>query len=203
MARLTRSFFARGAEELAAHLLGQRLVRILPGGERLAGIILETEAYLGVKDRAAHTFGGRRTTRNEAMYAAPGTAYVYFTYGMHYCMNIVCGKLDEPVAVLVRALEPVEGLEEMARLRGATARKAELAPTSLCSGPAKLCQALGIDKADNMIDMVESDALWLERGRRVPTASILRGARIGIRECGEWEKAPLRFWVKGNPHVSR
>ena len=109
MDRIPRSFLAVDPEKLARRLLGQRLVRTLGDGTRLAGIIVETEAYLGVRDRAAHSFGGRRTPRNESMFARPGTAYVYFTYGMHHCVNVVCGRRDEPVAVLIRALEPVEG----------------------------------------------------------------------------------------------
>lgn len=110
------------AEELAPALVGMVLVRVLESGERLSGRIVETEAYLGVKDRAAHSYGGRRTARNEAMYARAGTAYVYFTYGMHFCVNVVCGREDEPVAVLLRALEPLEGLEAMARNRAAARR---------------------------------------------------------------------------------
>src|SRR5690349_21341655 len=90
---LSRSFYSTGSAQLAQRLIGQRLVRVLDGGTRLAGIIVETEAYVGVKDRAAHSFGGRRTPRNEAMYQQAGTAYVYFTYGMHFCMNVVCGEV--------------------------------------------------------------------------------------------------------------
>src|SRR5262245_61693000 len=115
--RLSRRFFSRDSETLAHALLGKKLVRVLQNGERLAGIIVETEAYVGVIDRASHPFGGRRTPRNESMYGRAGTAYVYFTYGVHHCVNVVCGRENEPVAVLLRALEPVEGLEAMRRLR--------------------------------------------------------------------------------------
>src|SRR5262245_59101823 len=114
--RLMRPFFATDPVTLAGRLLGQRLVRIRRG-RRLAGIIVEVEAYLGVPAAAAPTYDGRRTPRNEAMYADPGTAYVYFTYGMHHCLNVVGGRRGEPVAVLIRAIEPVEGLATMERLR--------------------------------------------------------------------------------------
>ena len=111
MTRWSRRDFGAGSVEIAQRLIGSTLVRILDDGERLSGMIVETEAYLGVEDAAAHSFGGRRTARNEAMYAVGGTAYVYFTYGMHHCVNVVCGGIDEPVAVLIRALEPMEGME--------------------------------------------------------------------------------------------
>src|SRR5262245_46221232 len=111
--RWPREAFAGSAISLARRLLGAVLVRVLDDGEVLAGRIVETEAYLGVRDAASHAYKGRRTERNEAMYARPGTAYVYFTYGMHYCMNVVCGKEDVPAAVLLRALEPLAGLERM------------------------------------------------------------------------------------------
>lgn len=185
---------------VARRLLGCRLVRVLDG-LRLSGIIVETEAYLGARDRAAHTFGGRRTPRNEAMYLPGGHAYVYFTYGMHHCLNVVCGMRDEGVAVLLRALEPIEGMEEMARRRRVDR------PTALCSGPAKLCQALGIDLTLNGEDLRVSDRLFIEE----PTASwetpvtprrIARSPRIGVDYAGVWARKPLRFYLRGNPHVS-
>ena len=115
--RWKRQDFAKPAEELAPALLGHLLVRVMPGGQRVSGRIVEAEAYLGERDLASHAAGGRRTARNEAMYGPPGLAYVYFTYGMHFCMNVVCGRRDEPVAVLIRALEPVEGMAVMRRRR--------------------------------------------------------------------------------------
>ena len=111
--RLGRRFYSTDSATLAQALIGRVLVRALEDGTRLAGVIVETEAYLGVEDRAAHAFGGRRTARNESMYGPPGTAYVYFTYGMHFCFNVVCGRRDEPVAVLIRALQPIEGMDRM------------------------------------------------------------------------------------------
>ena len=127
--------FGRDPVTTARRLLGQRLVRVIDG-QRIAGLIVEVEAYLGEKDRAAHTYGGRRTDRNASMYLAGGHIYVYFVYGMHHCANVVCGREDEGVAVLLRGLEPTEGLESMyaRRTRART-------PRDLCSGPAKLSQA--------------------------------------------------------------
>ncbi len=198
--RPDRRFFATDAATLAKRLIGCRLVRLLPDGERLGGVIVETEAYLGVQDRASHAFGGRRTPRNEAMYAQPGTSYVYFTYGMHFCMNVVCGAVDEPSAVLLRALEPLEGLGRM-RLYRATPSRPSPADTDLCSGPGKLCRALAIDRSLNGVDLVESDQLWVDLGG---TGRIRLGTspRIGIANAGEWADKPLRWFVAGHPHVS-
>jgi DNA-3-methyladenine glycosylase len=200
--RLRRGFFAAAPDVLARRLLGQRLVRTREDGTRLSGIIVEVEAYLGVEDRAAHSYGGRRTARTEAMYGPPGTAYVYFTYGMHCCFNVVCGRVDEPVAVLIRALEPVEGIEAMRALRGAGARGRD---SGLCSGPARLCQALQIDLNLNRIDLVSDSRLCLERARSrpVPASGLVNTPRIGVGYAGPWAGRLLRWHIRGNPHVSR
>lgn len=195
--RAKRRFFARGAEALARSLLGCRLVRVLDGGERLSGIIVEVEAYVGVEDGAAHSFGGRHTARNHSMYLRAGTAYVYFTYGMHHCFNIVCGREGEPVAVLVRALEPVEGLGVMRGRRG----RVGLKDHELCRGPGNLSRALAIDRALDGVDLAEGGRLWVERGKH--EGEVERGARIGLGPVGAWAEAPLRFWIKGNRSVSR
>jgi DNA-3-methyladenine glycosylase len=199
MPRPPRPFYRRDPVTLAKALLGQRLVRILDG-ERIAGLIVETEAYLGIPDRAAHTFGGRRTARNESMWGEAGHAYVYFTYGMHYCMNVVAAGPGEPVAVLVRALEPAEGVE---RMRGRRPRAKR--DTDLCSGPAKLCEALGIDRGLDGADLVDGDELFIEQVRRraMPAGRIVTATRVGVAYAGEWADRPLRFYVKDNPHVSR
>ncbi len=198
-ARPPRTFFQRDAITLARALLGQRLVRV-EGGQRLAGIIVEVEAYLGVTDKAAHTYRGRRTPRNEAMYGEGGTAYVYFTYGLHHCLNVVARTHDHPEAVLLRAIEPTQGLPIM-RLRRAAARR----DADLCSGPAKLCQAMGIDRAFNGIDLLSSESLFIERVRKpaLPARLIEAGPRVGIDYAEEWREKPLRFWVRGSVHVSR
>ena len=199
---LPRSFYATGSISLAQRLIGQKLVHVLDDGIRLAGIIVETEAYLGVKDRAAHSFGGRRTDRNEAMYAQAGTSYVYFTYGMHFCMNVVCGKVGEPVAVLIRALEPVEGIEVMRANRARKPRKGALRDQDLCSGPGRLCEALGIRRRLNGIDLAQSPELFIEPGKNYGPRALVRTTRIGIASAQEWATRPLRWYLKGNEHVS-
>lgn len=199
--RLSRREFRRGPTDLARRLLGCTLVRVLDDSARLSGTIVETEAYLGVIDRAAHTFGGRRTPRNESMYRDGGTAYVYFTYGMHHCFNVVCGAVDEPVAVLIRSLAPREGLQQMVERRSRPGR--EVGEFDLCSGPAKLTSALAIDRGLDREDMVESQRLWIERADRVVPRMIGAGPRIGVDYAGAWASRPLRFWIKENPHVSR
>jgi DNA-3-methyladenine glycosylase len=201
--RPTREWFARPSPVVAVDLLGCYLVRVLEDDTFFVGRIVETEAYTGVEDRAAHSFGGRRTPRNEAMYAAAGTAYVYFTYGMHYCFNVVCGEVNEPVAVLIRALEPLANLDDMRRNRSADASRA-VSDTDLCSGPAKLCQALQIDRALNGVDLVASVNLFILRGEeRVASSSVMNTPRIGIDYAQEWVDRPLRWYVAENPHVSR
>jgi DNA-3-methyladenine glycosylase len=191
--------FAGDPVATARRLLGQRLVRVVDG-RRVAGLIVEVEAYLGAPDRAAHTFGGRRTARNESMWRGGGRAYVYFTYGMHYCMNVVCGAEASGTAVLLRALEPTEGVDEMARRRGAARRE-----TELCSGPARLTQALAIDRSLDGADLRTGRELFIEavRARPLPAARVASGPRVGVAYAGAWAKRSLRFWVNGNPHVSK
>jgi DNA-3-methyladenine glycosylase len=178
------------------------LVRVLDDGTRLAGRIVETEAYLGEADRAAHSYGGRRTARNASMWGEAGHAYIYFVYGMHYCMNVVADGPGKPAAVLLRGLEPVEGLEIMHRLRRGRRAAGPRADTELCSGPAKLAQALQLDRSLDGADLVAGDELCIERGRRVAASHIVASPRIGVAYAGEWATRPLRFYVAGNPHVS-
>ncbi|HRP88386.1 MAG TPA: DNA-3-methyladenine glycosylase [Gammaproteobacteria bacterium] len=202
MTRLSHKFCQRDPVRLARALLGQRLVRVLDDGTRLAGRIVETEAYLGVVDRAAHSYGGRRTARNAAMWGPAGRAYVYFVYGLHHCMNVVAEGVGQPTAVLIRALEPLEGLERM-RVHRAGKRAADrLRDTDLCSGPAKLAQALALDRALDGADLVAGDTLFLERGAAVAPRRIVAAPRIGVAYAAEWADQPLRFYVAGNPHVS-
>lgn len=201
--RLPRRFFARDPATLARALLGQLLVRVLDDGTRLAGRIVETEAYLGIPDRAAHTYGGRRTPRNAAMWGPAGHAYIYFVYGMHHCMNVVAERAGEPTAVLIRALEPLEGLARMRAHRALKRPAAQLREVDLCSGPARLAQALQLDRSLDGADLVTGEALFLERGARIAPRNIVAGPRIGVAYAGEWAEAPLRFHIGGNPHVSR
>ena len=196
--RPPRSFFRRDPASVARELLGHRLVSGV-GGTRTAGIIVETEAYLGITDKAAHTYGGRRTRRNRTMWGAAGHAYVYFVYGMHHCINVVAGETGDPVAVLIRALEPDAGIDTMFERR----RRARRA-TDLCSGPAKLCQALGIDLRLDGADLTSSSLLCVESSshRRPRAGTIVAAPRVGIAYAEEWQNEPLRFFVAGNPHVS-
>lgn len=194
---LPRSFYRRDAVTVARDLLGRRLVSGA-GERRVSGIIVETEAYLGVADKAAHTYGHRRTARNATMWGDGGHLYVYFVYGMHHCANVVAGKRDVPVAVLIRALEPHEGIDTMFGRRRAARR-----PTDLCSGPAKLCQALAITREHDGTDLL-AGRITIEpaRARRLPASRIAEGPRIGIDYAEEWRDEPLRFWIRDNAHVS-
>ena len=191
---LPRSFYGRDTRTVARELLGAILVRQV-GRRVLRGRIVETEAYLGERDLACHARAGR-TPRTDVMYGPPGIAYVYFTYGMHHCLNAVTEPEGHPAAVLIRALEPLEGLEAMARARRIAT------PHLLASGPARLCQALGIDLRQNRADL-RGPALWIEPGDAVPDDSILASPRIGCeRVPAPWDRMPLRFHVAGSPHVS-
>ncbi len=203
--RARRSFFSADSPALAQRLLGATLVRVLEGGARLAGTIVETEAYLGPDDTCAHSHKGRRTARTEPMFARPGTAYVYFTYGMHHCFNVVAGEVDQPVAVLIRALEPTEGLDRMHAHRASGKRPARpLRDTDLCSGPAKICQALAIDRALTGIDLTTDPRLFVESPHPGPIdpVNLVNDARIGVGDADDWARAPLRWHIAGNPNVS-
>ncbi len=188
--RLPRSFYARPSPEVARDLLGHILVRVLPDGTRLAARIAETEAYQE-DDPASHSYRGP-TPRSEVMFGRPGLLYVYFTYGMHFCMNVVTGGEGEGSAVLLRAAEPLEGLGEMAVRRGTDD------PRRLCSGPARLCQALAVGRAENGADLVAGGALWIEEGPGA-RGPVVAGPRVGIRNALD---RPWRFHVAGDPFVS-
>lgn len=204
--RWKRSDYEFDARELAQRLLGHLLVRTEPGGERLSGVIVETEAYVGPEDLASHARRGLRTARNESMYARPGTAYVYFTYGMHHCFNVVCASEGAPHAALIRALEPREGLETMRRRRAA-GRRGAWAPADrdLCSGPARLCAAMGIDRSLDGADLTRGVGVFIEAARGEPIAprDVVNTARIGVGYAGAWATAPLRWAVRDCEHVSR
>lgn len=197
-ARMPARFLAFDADPVttARRLLGQRLVRVVDGA-RLAGEIVEVEAYLGPRDRASHTFGGRRTARNASMWRGGGFAYVYFTYGMHFCMNVVCGDEGDGTAVLLRALAPIEGLDAMRARRPAARDDAEL-----CSGPAKLTQALAIDRSLDGADLRSGDALFVEATRALADGRIGASPRIGVDYAGAWARRRLRFFVRDDPNVS-
>src|SRR5689334_2501723 len=193
MLRLPRRFFARSTVDVARELLGQRLVR-LADGQRLAGLITETEAYVGPTDLACHARAGR-TPRTAVMYGPPGVAYVYFNYGMHWMLNVITEPEDMPAAVLIRGLVVTEG-EALARQRRG---KAGLGPLEkLTDGPAKLAQAFGLDRAFNGHDLCAPAAeLFFERAPAVPEAQVRTGPRIGLgRSVPEpWLSAPWNFKV--------
>lgn len=191
-ATLHASFYARPTSEVARRLLGHILVSELDG-HHTAGRIVETEAYVGPEDPACHGYGGRRTGRTASLFARPGTAYVYFTYGMHWCLNAVTEREGFPAAVLIRALEPLEGVPIMRRRRG---RRAE---RELCSGPAKLCQALGISGTEDGTALTRGPLRVVQNGTRQRYA-IIATPRVGIRHAADW---PLRFLIKDSPWVSR
>ena len=195
--RLTRSFYTNSTHQLAQALLGCRLVRRW-NGQRLSGLIVEAEAYIGETDLACHARFGR-TARNAVMYGRPGFAYVYFTYGMHWLLNVVSEEEHFPAAVLIRALEPQEGIEIMLRHRPVPR------PIELCRGPAKLTQALRIDQGLNGVDLCNRrGALWIEPGLPLPARSVMRGPRVGLFNTPEpWKSKPWRYWVKDSPFVSR
>ena len=181
--RPPRSFYARPSLEVAPELLGLNLVH--NDGQTLRiGRIVETEAYMGPEDLAAHSAGGRRTTRTEVMFGAPGHAYVYFIYGFWDCLNVVTSAVGIPHAVLLRALEPVTGIEHGTW------------------GPGLLCRALGIDRTLNGADL-RGDVLWIERppGRR-HAVRIGTGPRIGVEYAGDWARRPWRFFDRDSAFVS-
>ena len=196
--KLARSFYTRrDTLRVARELLGKRLVVPAPDGSRVSGLIVETESYMGPEDKASHAYGNRRTARTETMYAEGGTAYVYFVYGMHHQFNVVTNREGTSHAVLVRALEPEEGLAWMRRRRSLDDER------SLTSGPGKLCQALGLDRSYNGEDLL-GERVWLEdAGRRIRAAEIAAGPRIGINYAAEYIEKPWRFWLRDNPFVSR
>lgn len=186
--RLPREFYAQPTLAVARQLLGQRIVRLEPGGLRTAGLITETEAYIGIYDKGSHASVGL-TPRNAPMWGQPGFAYVYFIYGMHWMFNIVTEAEGFPAAVLIRALLPEEGLETM------QARRGERPLLSLTDGPAKLCQALGIDRSFNGSDLCSPEAaLFLEQGLAIPDSAVTIGPRVGLNQVDEpWKSMPWRF----------
>jgi DNA-3-methyladenine glycosylase len=173
VSRLTREFFDRDTLTVARDLLGQRLVRVIEG-RRLSGRIAEVEAYVGEDDAACHASAGR-TPRTEVMYGPPGYAYVYFIYGMHHCLNVVTDREEFPAAVLIRAIEPEEGLREM------RANRPDRSDVELANGPGKLCQALQIDRRLNRVDLCANDELFLERVLSAREMDIVTRPRVGVR----------------------
>lgn len=191
--KIPRSFYEQSTLDVARQLLGKYLVRKHPDGKTV-GRIVETEAYIGLEDRACHASRGR-TARTEVMFGPPGHAYVYFIYGFYYCLNIVTEAVDHPSAVLIRALEPVAGIPLMKARRRAEEHR------SLTSGPGKLCQALAIDRSLNGVDVCGKPLYVEDRGEPAPRISTT--PRIGVDYAGKWKKKPWRFLIRGSESVSR
>jgi DNA-3-methyladenine glycosylase len=202
MTKPRRNFYRMSAVELAKSLLGFHLVHVTEHG-RLIGRIVETEAYMGKHDKAAHSYNNRRTKRTEVMYGPPGYSYVYLIYGMYYCFNVVAAEVDIAQAVLIRALEPIEGMEKMAELRYKKplyeCNKREI--IGLTNGPGKLCQAMGINKDNNGQDLC-GNKLFLKKAETPSEADIVTTTRINIGYAEEAIHFPYRFYINSSPYVS-
>ncbi len=194
---LKRSFYERDVVAVSRDLLGKLLVHESLDG-KTSGKIVETEAYCGPEDRAAHSFGGRRTARNEVMFGPKGHAYVYFIYGMYFCFNVTAGNVaGKPEAALIRALEPFEGKDIMANRRGATHQRT----AELTNGPGKLCMAMGISKKQNFADLT-MPPFYVVDAPTVQPENIVETARIGIDYAAEWRNKHWRFYLKDNAYFS-
>jgi DNA-3-methyladenine glycosylase len=191
-ASLPVSFFERSADLVARELVGMTVTSTL-GGAPTAGRIVEAEAYLGRDDPASHGYRDRRHAQNEALFGPPGTWYVYLSYGIHWCANLVCGPRGHASAVLLRALEPIHGIEIMRERRGGVADR------QLCSGPGKLCQALAISR-DQDGQAMRTSGLTVAPAVATGAGGLIATPRIGITKAAEW---PLRFLLDGSPWVSR
>ncbi len=201
--KLPREFYLRDDTlEIARDLIGKLLVVPDDSGERISGMIVETEAYLGAIDKAAHSYNNRRTARNEITFAVGGHAYVFFIYGMYFQFNVVCGAKDAPHVCLIRAIEPVEGFEIMRKRRRRKNPQALMPDKNLTSGPGKLCIALDINRRLNGEDLL-GDKIWLEDYKKFSDAEIEIGKRVGIDYAEEFAEKPWRFWLKNNEFVSK
>ena len=192
--KLSRAFYSRETVDVAHDLIGTRIVRHLDGNI-LIGRIIETEAYHGLDDAASHAYKGR-TTRNAPMFGLPGHTYIYFIYGMHWLFNISAHPEGKPGGILIRALEPVAGLKKMHELRGMDSVQL------LTNGPARLAQALKLDKSFNNIDLVTHNHLYLIHGHLDPEENIVTGPRIRVPGDGLAKTRPWRFWIQNHPYVS-
>jgi len=195
--KLPRAFYLQDTVTVARELLGCVLWRRLDDGTLLAARIVETEAYLGANDMASHARRGLRSERNESMYLEGGHAYVYFTYGMHWCMNVVTQEQDLAEAVLLRGAEPVRGIEAMRARRPRATKDVEL-----MNGPGKICMAMDIDRRMDG-EHLRGERLWITgRDLELAAGEIVVSPRIGIDNSGDAAAWPLRFFVRGNRHVS-
>ncbi len=191
---LPLSFFSRDTINVSRELLGKLLVKITDN-KRISGIIVETEAYLGTEDSSCHSFNNRRTPRNEAMYLPGGHCYVYFIYGMHFCFNIVSNKKNFPEAILIRAVEPLEGINTMKKYRNKN-------NYLLTNGPAKICQAFNIDRKTNCKPLIKGEIFIEDIKLNIHNNNIVEKERVGIGNIHDSVYWPLRFYIKNNPYVS-
>lgn len=192
---MDREFYSRNADEVAQDLLGKCLVRISSEGKTI-GKIVETEAYLGEEDPASHSYQSSKTERTEVMFGPAGHAYVYMIYGMYYCFNVVTGTEGEPEGVFVRALEPLDGMKLMEERRGVNDRR------ELTDGPGKLCMAMDIDKQLNGEDLCGAK-LYVVESKGSEDFDIEKARRVNIDYAGEAKEWKLRFFIEGNPNVSK
>lgn len=203
--RLNKDFFNRDTLIVAKELLGKILVRKIDG-VILKGRIVETEAYIGAIDKASHAYGGKRTNRTETLYAEPGTVYVFSIYGMYYCLNLISEEKDVAAGVLIRGIEPLEGIEKMSQLRYKKNYEelSNYEKKNFSNGPSKLCMALGIDKRDNCINTISSEELYVEENFLNKEAfSIVESKRIGIDYAEEAKDFLWRFYIKDNKFISK
>jgi DNA-3-methyladenine glycosylase len=195
--KLPREFYLQDTIEVARQLLGKKLVHVRPDGQRLSGLIVETEAYLGLDDPACHSFGGRLTDRTAPLYDEGGVSYIYFIYGMYYCFNVVVRAEGHPEAVLVRGLEPLEGVAIMQAHHEHSRPVHELA-----NGPGKLCQALELDKNLNRMSLI-SDTIYISDEKEVADEDIEDSPRVGIGYAEDATQWPLRYFIRNHPAVSK
>ena len=188
--KLSREFYNRSTIKVARELLGKKLVRVLDG-RKLSGMIVETEAYIGPRDKASHSYGGRITKRNAVMFGPPGHAYVYQIYGIYFCLNVVTRPRGKPEAILIRALEPIDGVDVMRKFRNGR---------TLTNGPGRLCQALHIDKTLNDEDLT-GDVLYIED--YATPKRIVSTTRVGIDYAEEYKDKRWRFYIYKNRFISR
>ncbi|MBL4931383.1 DNA-3-methyladenine glycosylase [Clostridium paridis] len=203
--RLERGFFARETVQVAKELLGKVLVREVDD-QILKGKIVETEAYVGPIDKASHAYGFKKTARVEPLYGKPGISYVFSIYGMYVCFNIITFKEGSPEGVLIRALEPIEGIDSMSinRFKKEYEELDKKKIKELTNGPSKLCIAMNITKKEhNFIDLITSSELYVEDGEAVDNMDIVETTRIGIDYAEEARYFPWRFYIKENEFVSK
>lgn len=199
---LNKEFYEHGALILAKELLGKVLVRTV-GNKTLRGKIVETEAYIGEIDKASHAYNGRRTERTEPLFSEGGIAYIFFIYGKYYCFNVISGAKDKGEGVLIRALEPLNEFDYLAKKRFNETYEelSKTKKTTLTNGPSKLCMAFSIDKSDNYKKLYESGDIYIEDGEK-QEFEIVETKRIGIDYAEEAINFPWRFYVKDNKYIS-